>query len=212
MATNRLVVKEEVAVFASVLFDSANGAGGQEAVLQVREQMAEVIRLMRSDLDLTMALSNPDFTPEARRALVENVFAECHLAFLNREKQGNSSAFAAAAVLAFREVLAVMAERGQADLLPRVNDEFRALLGERLGICVVDVTTAVPLDDGLRQLITEKAEADLGKKAVLRERIDRSILGGIIMDVDGNYIDASMISQLNRARNVLKDTTDGGEC
>ncbi len=192
MATNRLVVKEEVAVFASVLFDSANGAGGQEAVLQVREQMAEVIRLMRSDLDLTMALSNPDFTPEARRALVENVFAECHLAF--------------------REVLAVMAERGQADLLPRVNDEFRALLGERLGICVVDVTTAVPLDDGLRQLITEKAEADLGKKAVLRERIDKSILGGIIMDVDGNYIDASMISQLNRARNVLKDTTDGGEC
>ena len=192
MATNRLVVKEEVAVFASVLFDSANGAGGQEAVLQVREQMAEVIRLMRSDLDLTMALSNPDFTPEARRALVENVFAECHLAF--------------------REVLAVMAERGQADLLPRVNDEFRALIGERLGICVVDVTTAVPLDDGLRQLITEKAEADLGKKAVLREHIDRSILGGIIMDVDGNYIDASMISQLNRARNVLKDTTDGGEC
>lgn len=192
MATNRLVVKEEVAVFASVLFDSANGAGGQEAVLEVREQMAEVIRLMRSDLDLTMALSNPDFTPEARRALVENVFAECHLAF--------------------REVLAVMAERGHADLLPRVNDEFRALLGERLGICVVDVTTAVPLDDGLRQLITEKAEADLGKKAVLRERIDKSILGGIIMDVDGNYIDASMISQLNRARNVLKDTTDGGEC
>lgn len=77
---------------------------------------------------------------------------------------------------------------------------------------MVDVTTAVPLDDGLRQLITEKAEADLGRRAVLRERIDASILGGIIMDVDGNYIDASMISQLNRARNVLKDTTDGGEC
>ena len=53
-----------------------------------------------------------------------------------------------------------------------------------------------------------------GQEAVLevRERIDTSILGGIIMDVDGNYIDASMISQLNRARNVLKDTTDGGEC
>ncbi len=175
-----------------MLFDSANEAAGQEGVLEVREQMAEVIRAMRADLDLTMALSNPDFTPEQRRALVENIFADAHVAF--------------------REVLAVMAERGQADLLPRVNDEFRALIGERLGICVVDVTTAVPLDDGLRQLITEKAEADLGKKAVLRERIDKSILGGIIMDVDGNYIDASMISQLNRARNVLKDTTDGGEC
>lgn len=192
MATNRLVVKEEVAVYASVLFDAAHTAGGQEAVLEVREQMGEIIRLMRADLELTQSLSNPDFTPAQRKELVEGTFADCHLAL--------------------REVLAVMAERGQADLLPRVFDAYRELLGDKLGICVVDVTTAVPLDDGLRQLITEKAEADLGWRAVLRERIDASILGGIIMDVDGNYIDASMISQLNRARNVLKDTTDGGEC
>lgn len=192
MATNRLVVKEEVAVFATVLFDSANEAGGQQAVLDVREQMGEIIRLMRADLELNMSLSNPDYTPEQRRSLAEAVFADCHLAL--------------------REVLAVMAERGQTDLLPRVYEGYCELIGSKLGLCVVDVTTAVSLDDKLRQLIIEKAEADLGKKAVLRERIDKSILGGIIMDVDGNYIDASMISQLNRARYVLKDTTDGGEC
>ncbi len=192
MATNRLVVKEEVAVYASVLFDSAQAAGGQEAVLEVREQMGDIVRLTRSNLDLAMSLSNPDFTPEQRRTLVEGTFADCHLAL--------------------REVFAAMAERGQADLLARVNDAYRELLGDKLGICVVDVTTAVPLDDELRQLITQKAEADLGRRAVLREHIDKSILGGIIMDVDGNYIDASMISQLNRARQVLKDTTDGGEC
>ena len=136
MATNRLVVKEEVAVYASVLFDAAHTAGGQEAVLEVREQMGEIIRLMRADLELTHSLSNPDFTPAQRKELVEGVFADCHLAL--------------------REVLAVMAERGQADLLPRVYDAYRELLGDKLGICVVDVTTAVPLDDGLRQLITEK--------------------------------------------------------
>lgn len=192
MATNRLVVKEEVAVFASVLFDAANEAGGQEAVLDVREQMGEIIRLMRADMNLEMALSSSEYTAEQRKGLVESVFADCHPAL--------------------REVLAVMAERGQADLLSRVYTDYGTLVGEKLGLVVVDVTTAVPLDDKLRQLITEKAEADLGKKAVLRERIDKSILGGIIMDVDGNYIDASMISQLNRARNVLKDTTDGGEC
>lgn len=192
MATNRLVVKEEVAVFASVLFDSANEAGGQEAVLAVREQLGEIIRLMRSDLELTLSLSNSDYTPEQRRNLVESVFADCHLAL--------------------REVMAVMAERGQTDLLPRVYEGFCEQIGSKLGLCVVDVVTAVSLDDELRQLIIAKAEADLGKKAVLRERIDKSILGGIIMDVNGNYIDASMISQLNRARHVLKDTSDGGEC
>lgn len=192
MATNRLVVKEEVAVFASVLFDAANEAGGLEAVLDVREQMGEIIRLMRADMNLEMALSSSEYTAEQRRGLVESVFSDCHPAL--------------------REVLAVMAERGQADLLSRVYTDYGTLVGEKLGVVVVDVTTAVPLDDKLRQLITEKAEADLGKKAVLRERIDKSILGGIIMSVDGNYIDASMISQLNRARHILKDTTDGGEC
>ena len=142
MATNRLVVKEEVAVYASVLFDAAHTAGGQEAVLEVREQMGEIIRLMRADLELTQSLSNPDFTPAQRKELVEGVFADCHLAL--------------------REVLAVMAERGQADLLPRVYDAYRELLGDKLGICVVDVTTAVPLDDGLRQLITEKSRGRSG--------------------------------------------------
>lgn len=192
MATNRLVVKEEVAVFASVLFDAANEAGGQEAVLDVREQMGEIIRLVRADMNLEMALNSSEYTAEQRKGLVESVFADCHPAL--------------------REVLAVMAELGQADLLSRVYTDYGTQVGEKLGLVVVDVTTAVPLDDKLRQLITEKAEADLGKKAVLRERIDKSILGGIIMSVDGNYIDASMISQLNRARHILKDTTDGGEC
>ncbi len=192
MATNRLVVKEEVAVFASVLFDAAHEAGGQEAVLDVREQMGEIIRLMRADLELAVSLSSADYTAEQRKGLVEAVFADCHPAL--------------------REVLAVMAERSQADLLPRVYADYCELLSAKLNLVVVDVVTAVPLDDGLRQLITEKAEADLGKKAVLRERIDKSILGGIIMSVDGNYIDASMISQLSRARHILKDTSDGGEC
>ena len=113
MATNRLVVKEEVAVYASVLFDAAHTAGGQEAVLEVREQMGEIIRLMRADLELTQSLSNPDFTPAQRKELVEGTFADCHLAL--------------------REVLAVMAERGQADLLPRVFDAYRELLGDKLG-------------------------------------------------------------------------------
>jgi F-type H+-transporting ATPase subunit delta len=45
---------------------------------------------------------------------------------------------------------------------------------------------------------------------VLNESIDKSILGGIVMSINGKHIDASVISQLNKARQVLKET-DGGE-
>lgn len=192
MPTNRLVVKEEVATYAAVMFDSANAAGGQDAVIEVRDQMEEILRIMNSDMDLSQALSNLDYTAQQRHDLAKAVFADCNPVFI--------------------EVMAVMAERGDADLLSRVYEAYGEELGSKLDLCVVDVTTAVSLDDNLRTLITSKAEADLGKKIVLRERIDKSILGGIIMSANGKRIDASMISQINHARQVLKDSSDGGEC
>ena len=192
MPINRLVVKAEIATYAGILFDAASDRGGLEAVLEVRSQMEAVIGAMRADMGLASTLSDPDAADDVRYELAKGACGACE------PELG--------------EVLAVMAERGDADLLPRVYEAYGEELSSKLDLCVVDVTTAVALDDNLRTLITRKAEADLGKKIVLRERIDKSILGGIIMDVDGNYIDASMISQLNRARNVLKDTTDGGEC
>ena len=192
MPTNRLVVKEEIATYAAAMFEAANAAGGQDAVLEVRNQMEEVIRLMHSDMDLSMALSDATYTPAQRNEIAHAVFASCNPAFT--------------------EVVAVMAERGDADLLSRVNKAYGDELENKLNLCVVDVTTVVALDDNLRHIITEKAEAELGKKAVLRERIDRSILGGIIMSVNGKHIDASVVSQLNKARHVLKETSDGGEC
>ena len=45
----------------------------------------------------------------------------------------------------------------------------------------MDVTTAIALDDHLREIITTKTAKDLGTQVVLREHIDKSILGGIIM-------------------------------
>ena len=192
MPTNRLIVKEEVAVYAAVLFDGAFEAGGQEAVLEVRDQMVRVAEAMRTNMELSVALSDPGYTPEQRGELARNVFAGSNPVLL--------------------DVLAVLAERGDAALLPRVLENYAEQLQSKLNLCVVDVTTAVPLDDALRRIITEKAEADLDTNVVLRESVDKSILGGIIMSTNGKRIDASVASQLDHARNVLKTTTDGGEC
>ena len=52
MPTNRHVQKEKVATYASVLLDAALAAGGQDAVLEVRDQAERIIRIMRSNMDL----------------------------------------------------------------------------------------------------------------------------------------------------------------
>lgn len=193
MPTNRLVVKESIAVYASTLFDAVSAADGQDGVLEVRDQLVQVASAIRGNVDLSTALSDSAFAPEQRGELARNVFAQCNPALA--------------------EVLGVMAERNETNLISRVAAAYEEQLGTKLNLCVVDVTTVVPLDDHLRDVITKKAETELGMKVVLEEHVDNSLLGGIIMSANGKRIDASMRFQLANARNVLKQATvDGGEC
>ncbi len=192
MPTNRQILKEKVATYSSVLLDGAYEAGGQDAVLEVRDQAERILRIARSNMDLSDALEDSSYTPEQRGQLVRNLFASSNPVLV--------------------DVLAVMAEREDFALLSRVWASYGEQLERKLNVTVVDVTTVVELDDHLREVITKKAEADLGTNVVLREHIDKSLLGGILMSANGKRIDASVLSQLESARNVLKLSTDGGEC
>lgn len=192
MPTNRQILKEKVATYASVLLDGAYEACGQDAVLEVRDQAERILRIARSNMDLSDALEDSSYTPEQRGQLVRNLFASSNPVLV--------------------DVLAVMAEREDFALLSRVWASYGEQLERKLNVTVVDVTTVVELDDHLREVITKKAEADLGTNVVLREHIDKSLLGGILMSANGKRIDASVLSQLESARNVLKLSTDGGEC
>lgn len=191
MPTNRLVTKEKIETYANVLLDAAYDAGGLDTVMEVREEAETIVRITRSNIDLSEALQNSSYTPEQRNALARNVFAQCEPVLV--------------------EVLAVMAERGDIALLSRVCDSYGEALESKLGVTVVDVTTAVELDDHLREVITKKTEADLGTKVVLSEHVDKSMIGGITMSAHGRRIDASVQAQIENARNVLKESTDGGE-
>lgn len=191
MPINRQIVKEQVTTYAAVLLDGAYNAGGQDAVLEVRDQLESIVRISRTNMDLAGALKDSSYAPEQRAEVAKSVFAQCNPALV--------------------DVLAVMAERGDIELLSRIADSYGQQLETKLNMTVVDVTTVVELDDHLREVIVKKAESDLGTKVVLREHIDPSLLGGILMNANGKRIDASILTQLENARVVLKDTTDGGE-
>lgn len=191
MPSNRHVQKQTVETYAAVLLDAAIEAGGQDVALEVRDQAERIIRILRSNLDLANSLSDETYTPAQRSTIAKGVFASAH------------------PVLTY--VLATMAARGDVDLLRHVWQSYCVQLEQKLNVCVVDVTTTVALDDNLRKVIENKVEADLGTKAVLREHIDKSLIGGILLSVHGMRTDATVRAQLEHARSVLKDTV-GGEC
>lgn len=189
MPTNRNLIKAEVATYAKVLLQAAQA---ENKVFEVNAQLHEALSTIRGHMDLHDALEDASQAPETRSAIVKGVF------------KGYDEALVS--------VLALMAERGFIDRLSRVCEAYTDAAEEATDSVVVDVTTAVALTDELRETIKNKLSAQYGNKTiVLQEHVDKSILGGLIMSAHGKRIDASIVSQLERARLVLSTVPSGGD-
>ena len=101
-------------------------------------------------------------------------------------------------------VLSQMAAHGDLDKLSEVLDLYSEMADGDQQTVGVTVTTAVPLD-------TQKCELDLGCNVFLIERVDPSIIGGLILSVNGRRRDASVRHQLEQARKVMTHAVENSE-
>jgi F-type H+-transporting ATPase subunit delta len=195
MPTDRVLESKEVQAYVSVLFEAA---AAEKAEYTVAVELEDALQAIRGHKDLHNALKGNDLDAEGKKTLLKAVFEGFNACLI--------------------EVLSVMAARGAIDLLARVLDGYTALLEEANNVVFVGVTTAVSLDDHLREVIKKKLSAEFGRDIVLHERIDTSILGGIVLSAHGKKIDASVTTQLEAARVTLStakavtdEETSGGE-
>jgi len=170
-------------VYAEVLLGASRVANN---IFAVAGQIDELVAAVRGSLELRKALIDKAIPTQAKKGLVAELFAD----------------FAPE----LRAVFDVMVEREDLSLLPRVRETFVTMAEDALKAVFIDVTTVVPLDDDLRQQIITKYSAQLGRTVMLREYVDPSLVGGIVMTTHGKRIDASVSSQLESARHVLSKT------
>lgn len=109
------------------------------------------------------------------------------------------------------ETLAAMQREDDLDLVSQVAKQYKEYLDAEDKTVSVTVTTAVPLDDDLREKVRAKAEADLKASVYLVERVDPSIIGGIMLEARGKRYDASVRAQLANIRKTLSSSFIGGE-
>ena len=109
------------------------------------------------------------------------------------------------------ETLAAMQREADLDLVAQVAKQYKEYLDAEDKTVSVTVTTAVPLDDDLREKVRAKAEADLKAPVYLVERVDPSIIGGIMLEARGKRHDASVRAQLANIRKTLSSSFIGGE-
>jgi len=93
--------------------------------------------------------------------------------------------------------------KGRAVVINNIVDAFLDMYRLNKGIKVVEVTTAVAVTDEVRSAIIKKLEENSmlkGKSIELKEKVDPSILGGLVVQVDDKLFDASIRHDLQHIK------------
>ncbi|HET8906804.1 MAG TPA: ATP synthase F1 subunit delta [Ktedonobacterales bacterium] len=98
----------------------------------------------------------------------------------------------------------LLVERGLVELAPRVRDEFERKYNDFHNQVPANLTTAMPLDDETRARVLADLQRLTGKKVLLQEQVDPSILGGAIARVGDTLIDGSVRRRLQLLRQQME--------
>jgi F-type H+-transporting ATPase subunit delta len=180
MTTSATVIRAKAAVYAQVLLDAAQTTG---TVFEVAGQLETLLATVRGNIELRNTLGEAGIDAGTRSAIAREVFVGFDEALL--------------------ATFDVMIDRGDLAALGKTNALYAQLAETALGAVIIDVHTVVALDENLRQKIITKYSAQFGTSVLLREHIDPSLVGGIVLSAHGKRIDASVSAQLESARVVL---------
>lgn len=166
------------ASLAGTLFELAKGRDAIDAV-------TEDLQLVQKTLDHTLKFKDLLRNTQVSSAFKERIISEI---FSGRISD---------VTLSF---LAFMARVTTVTMLPKVAKEFSVLAAQSRKRVVADVTTAVPIDAALKDSIWQQFSGTAGKEVQIRHHVDPSIIGGIVIKIEGETFDSSVSRQLDDLR------------
>ncbi|GAB1475894.1 F0F1 ATP synthase subunit delta [Bacillota bacterium] len=154
---------------------------------EIMEEAKELSGLFEREKDFFDILCSPAISGHGKKQIIQNVFTNR----LSRE------------MLNF---LMVLVDKGRVAHLPRIVRQYEKLLLESHGLSRGLIYSAVQLSPEKLRSFEEKTGSLIGKKTSLENRIDKSLIGGVRIFVEGRLIDASVKKRLSD----MKDTMASG--
>jgi len=100
--------------------------------------------------------------------------------------------------------LGVLADNGRLAQLPAAVHAFKQLAADHRGEVFADVTSAFPLKAAQRKAIESQLKSHIGRKVIISEIVDPTILGGLIVKIGSQMIDSSIKTRLNTLSQAMK--------
>lgn len=100
--------------------------------------------------------------------------------------------------------LGVLAKNGRKKELRAIIKAFRRLAADHRGETTAEVVTARPLNDDQIGQLKQQLRARAGRDVAIEAQVDPDILGGIVVKLGSQRIDASIRTKLNRLAQAMK--------
>ncbi len=176
-----MLVQEVAGKYAQALFLATKD---RNLIDTAYEQFNDLKAFLAEDKSLLNFLGAPHVLNEHKQTLVRDVFS-------SRLEQ------------LFVEFLIVLLEKKRVAYLTQIVDEFIELVENEKGIERVQVTTARQLEESQRNQLIQKLAAKTGLEIVMEEKVDPTILGGMIVVIEDQIIDGSVQHGLNMVAEQL---------
>ena len=147
------------------------------------EQLSSIDSIINENREYKILLNSPTLSLEQRTSLIDEAFSSAHEYVIN--------------------FLKLLCEKKCMHTFSDCVKEYKKLYNKKNNIENVTAITAVALSDELRKKLISKLQKDYGKKIQLQEKVDKSILGGIILRTENSQTDASVRTRLEAIRAQL---------
>jgi len=167
--------------YAKALLELARAQGLQETVGGELTRVAEVL----ADPSLAQILALPNLPPKTRKDLAEQLGTILSL-------QPLTSNF-----------LRVLAENDRLDIVVDIDSAYRHLLERALGRVRAKVRSAAPLSEEELHRLVDALSRLTQMTVVPTVEVDPDLLGGVMVEIEGQVYDASLKTQLQRLGETL---------
>lgn len=161
--------------YARSLFEAAKEEG---RLAGVREELASFAQALGDVPELREILRNPQLDRRAKQAAIDAVAGE-----------GDPLV---------RNLLRLLVEKGRGAEIEEVAEEFERLAAVEERQLSVQLTTAFELTDEEARAIVEQIQRASGRSVEATRRVDESLIGGIVLQLDSRRVDASIRGRLER--------------
>jgi F-type H+-transporting ATPase subunit delta len=174
--------------YAQALFDVTSQAGAQASgqTDAISQALTSLASLTSSNDELRKLVASPTVPPAAKKAVM-----------LGLLDAGGIK------IEEVRRLVGLLADHDRLPILDQVAAAFSERVLEARKVAHADVVTAVPLTPASRAALAAALGKASGKTVTMTERVDPSIIGGVVATIGSFVYDGSIAHQLDKIKKQL---------